>query len=283
MPSPDSSAVELAPIRDMLRLYCHALTERSVDLQDLKQLVEKNIGWSKNDVATSDGAAIFLPSVVERFDLESDNFDFLKVMLTQQAGHIEFGSFEFRFDRASIQFDDLRSKIAEPADYHDHDHGHEGHHDQSSVTELTRFFKLFPNKRLALDIFSILESARVEARIMHEYRGIATAYDEMRRRTLKLRPAMILLPAREALLEFIVRLSLGQGRGMKIPSKHRNVAREIHAMTRLITEPDARVEDAAEATLRIYARLAKIKNDYHEATEFEDFNDSSNRSKRSSR
>jgi hypothetical protein len=75
----------------MLRLYCHALTERSVDLQDLKQLVEKNIGWSKSDVATSDGAAIFLPSVVERFDLESDNFDFLKVMLTQQAGHIEFG------------------------------------------------------------------------------------------------------------------------------------------------------------------------------------------------
>jgi nitric oxide reductase NorD protein len=283
MSSSDSSAVELAPIREMLRLYCHALTERSVDLQDLKQLVEKNIGWSKNDVATSDGAAIFLPSVVERFDLESDNFDFLKVMLTQQAGHIEFGSFEFRFDRASIQFDDLRSKIAEPPDYHDHDHGHEGHHEQSSVTELTRFFKLFPNKRLALDIFSILESVRVEARIMHEYRGIATAYDEMRRRTLKLRPAMILLPAREALLEFIVRLSLGQGRGMKIPSKHRNVAREIHAMTRLITEPDARVEDVAEATLRIYARLAKIKNDYHEATEFEDFNDSSNRSKRSSR
>src|SRR5688500_6851674 len=121
MSSSDSSAVALAPIREILRLCCHALTERRGALQELKQLVEKNIGWSKNDVATSDGAAIFLPSVVERFDLESDNFDFLKVMLTQQAGHIEFGSFEFRFDRASLQFDDLRSKIAEPPDYHDHD------------------------------------------------------------------------------------------------------------------------------------------------------------------
>ena len=60
MSSSDSPAVELAPIREMLRLYCHALTERSVDLQDLKQLVEKNIGWSKSDVATSDGAAIFI-------------------------------------------------------------------------------------------------------------------------------------------------------------------------------------------------------------------------------
>jgi nitric oxide reductase activation protein len=283
MSSSDSPAVELAPIREMLRLYCHALTERSVDLQDLKQLVEKNIGWSKKDVATSDGAAIFLPSVVERFDLESDNFDFLKVMLTQQAGHIEFGSFEFRFDRAATKFDNFRSKVAEPPDYHDHDHGHEGHHEHSSVTELTRFFKLFPNKRLALDIFSIVESGRVEARIMHEYRGIAKAYDEMRRRTLKLRPAMTLLPAREALLEFLVRLSLGQGRGMKIPSKHRKIAREIHAMARSIAEPDARVEDAAEATLRIYARLAKIKNDYLNETEFEKFDDSSSRSKSSSR
>ncbi len=280
MTSSDSAAVEIAPIRDMLRLYCHALTERSVDLQDLKQLVEKNIGWSKNDVATSDGAAIFLPSVVERFDLESDNFDFLKVMLTQQAGHIEFGSFDFRFDRASTKFNDLRSKVTGPPGYHDHDHGHEGHHEHASVTELTRFFKLFPNRRLALDIFSILESSRVEARIMHEYRGIAKAYDEMRRRTLQLRPEMTLLPAREALLEFMARLSLRQGRGLKVPSKHRKVAREIYTMVRRIGEPNATVEDAAEATLRIYARLAKIKNDYLNEDQFEFFTESSIRSNR---
>jgi hypothetical protein len=204
-------------------------------------------------------------------------------MLTQQAGHIEFGSFDFRFDRASTKFVDFRSKVTEPPGYHDHDHGHEGHHEHSSVTELTRFFKLFPNRRLALDIFSILESGRVEARIMHEYRGIAKAYDEMRRRTLKLRPEMTLLPAREALLEFMARLSLGGGRGLKVPSKHRKAAREIHTMAQLIGEPDATVEDAAEATLRIYARLAKIKNDYLNEDQFELFTESSIRSKRSSR
>jgi len=175
MSSTNSSAVELAPIREMLGFYCHALTERRVELQDLKQLVDKNIGWSKNDIATSDGAAIFLPAVVERFEGRADNYDFLKVMLTQQAGHLEFGSFEFEFDRPSTRFTDLRPSIKEPAAYHDHDHGHEGHHEQESVTELTRFFRLFPNKRLALDVFSIVESARVEARIMEHYRGIAVA------------------------------------------------------------------------------------------------------------
>ncbi|MGH7798084.1 MAG: nitric oxide reductase activation protein NorD [Candidatus Binatia bacterium] len=281
MSSSDSPAVEIAPIREMLRLYCHALTERSVDLQDLRQLVEKNIGWSKNDVATSDGTAIFLPVVVERFDTQSDNFDFLKVMLTQQAGHIEFGSFKFKFDRAATRFEDLRPKLAEPPDYHAHDHGYEGHHGHPGATELTRFFRLFPNKRLALDIFSILESSRVEARVMHDYRGIAKAYDEMRRLTLTLRLEMVLLPAREALLEYLVRLGLGQTHGMKVPSKHRKVAQEIGAMARLLIEPGATVEDAAEATLRIYARLAKINNDYLEETEFVKFDDSSKRSSRS--
>ena len=277
MTNAESAAVELTPLRDMLKLYCHALTERSVDLQDLKQLVEKNIGWSKDDVATSDGAAIFLPAVVERFAARSDNFDYLKVMLTQQAGHIEFGSFDFRFERAATRFDDLRPRVPEAPEYHDHDHGHEGHHEHSSVTELTRFFKLFPNKRLAMDIFTILESGRVEARVLHEYRGMAAAYDRMRRRTLKLRPEMTLLPAREALLEFMVRLSLGAGRQLKIPSRHRKVARELHALARSAAEPDARVEDSAEATLRVYSRLAKIKNDYLEESEFEKFTEGSSR------
>jgi nitric oxide reductase NorD protein len=276
--SPDSPAVELAPIREMLRFYCHALTERSVDLQDLKQLVDKNIGWSKNDVATSDGAAIFLPSTIERFGAQADNFDFLKVMLTQQAGHIEFGSFAFEFERPAIKFADLRVKLREPLDYHDHDHGHEGHHDHPTLTELTRFFRLFPNKRLALDIFSILESGRVEARVMLEYRGIAKNYEEMRGRTLKFRPAMTLLPAREALLEFTARLSLGQNRGLQIPSKHRDTADEIHAIMELLAKADATVEDAAEATLRLYRRLAKVKNDYLEESAFEIFSEESNRS-----
>src|SRR5215475_8415468 len=224
MPASDSSAVELAPIREMLRLYCQALTERSVDLQDLKQLVDRNIGWSKNDVATSDGVAIFLPSSIKRFEAQADNFDFLKVMLTQQAGHIEFGSFEFEFDRPSTRFADLRPKLAAPPEYHDHDHGREGHHEVASVTELTRFFKLFPNKRLALDVFSLVESARVEARIMREYHGIALSYREMRRRTLALRQELIFLPAREALLEFMIRLSLGQTESLRIPKKHVKLA-----------------------------------------------------------
>ena len=268
METVESPVVELAPLRDMLRLYCHALTERSIELQDIQQLVDKNIGWSKSDAATSDGAAIFLPTTVERFAAQSDNFAFLKVTLTQQAGHIEFGSFEFKFTRPSTQFDDLRPRLTAPPEYHDHDHGHEGHHERPTATELTRFFRLFPNKRLALDIFSVLESGRVEFRVMQEYRGIAPVYRAMRERVLALRPEITLLPAREALLEYLVRLSLGQSGSIKIPQRRLKVAREIGQMAAAVFRRDAIVEDSAEATLRIYARLARVANDYLEENQF---------------
>ena len=66
----------------------------------------------------------------------------------------------------------------------------------------------------------------------------------------------------------MIRLSLGQTDGMKVPKKQVKVTREIATMVRLLVEPGATVEDAAEATLRIYARLAKVKNDYLDENEF---------------
>ena len=85
----------------------------------------------------------------------------------------------------------------------------------------------------------------------------------MRRRTLKLRPEITLLPAREALLEFVVRLSLGQ-REKKIPLPRGKVAcGRLRTMVQVCSASrGATVEDTAEAALRIYAHLAKLKNDY---------------------
>ena len=262
MSSANSPVVELAPLREMLRMYCRAISERSVELQDLRQLVEKNIGWARDDVATSDGAAIFLPDVIERFESRNENFEFLKVMLTQQAAHIEFGSFEFQFDRPSTRFPDLRPRLGSQADHHGH------HHDYPTPTELTRFFRLFPNKLLALDIFSIVESARIEARVIREYRGIAPVYRSMRERVLALRPEIIFLPAREALLELLIRVSLGQNGALKVPAEYKGAAIDAVRLLCAACGRGATVEDAAEATLRIDAILSRVANEFLEENLF---------------
>lgn len=268
----DSAAIELAPLREMLRMYCHALSERNIELQDLAQLVEKNIGWSRTDVATSDGTAIFLPSIVERFDGSAENFEFLKVMLTQQAGHLEFGSFDFQFKRSSTRFDDLRPKLAK-AVQHDHadDHGHQHHHhddEEGSLPELSRFFDLFANKKLALDIFSVVESSRIEAAVMRAYRGIAPVYQNLRQRTLSLRQELTLLPARESLIELMIRLSLGHTGAIRVPAQHVDVAHRIAELFAAAMAQGATIEDSAEASLRLYFLLARVANEFLEAEQF---------------
>jgi nitric oxide reductase NorD protein len=259
----DSSAVELAPLREMLRMYCHALSERGVELQDLQQLIDKNIGWSRADVATSDGSAIFLPAIIERFDGHEENFAFMKVMLTQQSGHIEFGSFAFEFDRPSTKFQDLRPRLIKLSERNRINDG------VLAATELGRFFQLFPNKRLAFDIFSIIESTRVEASVAQEYRGIAPVYQAMKERTLALRQEVIYLPAREALLEFMIRRSLGKAReSIRVPAAHSDTAIAIDRCLQTVACRDATVEDAAEASLRIYGLLSKVPNDNIDAAQF---------------
>jgi nitric oxide reductase NorD protein len=285
MSDSNSTAVELEPIRDMLRIYCRALSERGVELQNLQQLVDKNIGWSRNDVATSDGSAIFLPAVVDRFDGQADNYEFLKVMLTQQAGHVEFGSFDFEFDRPSTLFHDLRRRLDQRAEPVAHEQYAGLEDDQGPAAGLVRFFQLFPNKRLALDIFSIAESTRVENRVMTKYRGIAPAYHAMRRRSLALRQEILFLPAREALLEFLTRVSLGLSGTLRVPAEHVEAAGDLSRLLSQLATREATVEDSAEATIRIYLLLAPAMNEYLEESKFATVEVSeitSRRSKRSS-
>jgi hypothetical protein len=111
----------------------------------------------------------------------------------------------------------------------------------------------------------------------------------MRERVLAVRQAMVLLPAREALLELLIRVSLGQSGAFKVPAEQKRAADEIVGLIRSSCEHGATVEDAAEATLRIYAILSRVANEFLEENQFaairiEDEGSSrSNRSNRSNR
>ena len=41
---------------------------------------------------------------------------------------------------------------------------------------MQRFFNLFEDRKLALDIFTVVEDGRLDFRVKHEYPGIKAAY-----------------------------------------------------------------------------------------------------------
>lgn len=280
-----SSSVELDRVRDVIRMYCRMLAGQEIEVQAAQQLVDKNIGWFQGELPTTEGSTIYLPKVINRHQSKEHNFGFFKVISTHQTGHIEFGSFQFRFDRPSTLFQDLRAELtnskttesnpannSDPADSHEEtDQSTNGH--QAAATPMTQFFDLFPDRRLGTDVFTILESTRIDASVMRAYRGLAVIYEMVQQDALSSRPDVTDLPAREALVEFMIRVSLGQTSDLMAPKAHMDTARELRKLVRMMREDTATVEDTAEAAIRACALLSKVKNDEISEDQFDNLDD----------
>ena len=103
-----SSSLELDRVKGILRLYCQALAGSGLEILETHELVRRNIGWVDEDSASTDGSKIFLPPVVDHYPSKQDNFSWFKVVSTHQVAHLEFGSFEYDFEKTAEQFDDRR-------------------------------------------------------------------------------------------------------------------------------------------------------------------------------
>ena len=273
-----SSGVEFQRIKDVMEMYCRGLAGAEIKLSESGELADKNIGWVSSEAPTTEGTTVFLPSLVDRYLTKMNNFNWFKVVSTHQVARLEFGSFRFEFDRPSAMFDDLRNDLAgkraaatAPAS----ENGHSPEMDAETLerpyaTDVQRFFDLFDDRKLALDIYTVVEEARLDARVKHEYRGIRSPYTQIQTDSLASRPNITELPMRQAMVEFLVRLSLQQYQGLPAPEQYKEEARQIGRIMRQVLNPEASVEDTAEATLRIYAIISQIPNEEAPPEDWED-------------
>ena len=259
-----SSSVEFARIKDLMEMYCRALAGADVELAESEDLTEKNIGWVSKEAPTTEGTTVFVPSTADRYATKPENFSLFKVISTHQVAHLEFGSFEFEYDRPSTLFEDLRPKLAEQPKTMFNEEvitERDGSAERGWITDMQRFFDIFEDRRLALDIFTVVEDARLDTRVMIEYPGIKAGYLTVQQDAVQGRPQVKSLPAREALVEFFVRVSLGQTKGLPVPSGQKDAATKISNIARRAQAFGAFVEDSAEATLRVYAIVSKVPNE----------------------
>ena len=141
--------------------------------------------------------------------------------------------------------------------------------DKEFLTQIGRFFDLFSDRKLALDVFTIVESTRVDSLVLSEYIGISETYRHVQTVSLENRPDITELPAKEALVELLIRISLGQKQHLKVPLKYIEQAEKIRNLLRLVRSPRVTVEDAAEITIRIYSVLNPVENDELQEKDFE--------------
>ncbi len=247
-----SARVELSKVGEILRLYCKALTGRNVSIQTAAALAEKGIGWVDEHRASTEGSTIFLPELMERYPEKDENFAAFKVFATHQAAHIEFGSFDFQFGRPGNLFGNLRATI--------------GNEDSSAVTNTERFFDLFPERKLASDLYTIAEDSRVDGAVKREYGGIRRTLGRMQSAELEHRPDVTRLPMRQAFVENLLRASLDGAAAVRWPRSRGDYSTVAEALGVLqqLARSGAIVEDSAEATIRLYQAAMSIPNVYEE-------------------
>ena len=242
------SAAELEKVGEVLRLYAKALTGHEIRLIPRGGSSARGAGWV---MPAHDGRAVslMLPAKIDRFPSQRENFDWYKVILTHQAGHAEFGTFQFAFDRASRLFRDWRPALAEK-----NSGGRVAADNRQALREL------FPDPLLGMTIFECVEDARVDGKVLARYPGIEPAYRQVAQQVLSERPRLRALPLREALLEGLVQASFGgTPLGEASEGLHAALESALKYLSRL-SDPIATVEDSAEASLRIYQIAAQLPN-----------------------
>ena len=242
--------IELATVEPVLRVYCQALTGRDVYFTTGKLPLPhyRNTWWTQIVSGTPPGELIniCLPPEIMQYPSYDENFAWYKSAVTQQIGHVEFGSFDFCFERESMLFENLRYQIR----------GEEG----QGESAFAKYFSLFDNRALAARAFVAMENTRINYQVKYYYPGIKQDYQRMQEEILlamQMAPGLTLKSVFCLLAEGIEAKAVSAAVTDELYGPLES-AREI---VELLCNPVATVEDAAEAAIRIY-NLALALPDY---------------------
>ena len=269
-----SSSLELDRVKGVVRLYCSALSGSTIEVLNTRELVRKNIGWVDEDTAATDGTKVFLPPVVDHYQDKGQNFAWFKVVATHQVGHLEFGSFEFAFDKPAARFTEQRrfdlekqraeewtARVAQLEQTEQSDGSAVGLEEQvGAFTDIGRFLNLFDDRKLAFDLFTVLEDCRLDYRIKMEYPGIRQSAERVQIEARTGRPKIDELPVQEALVELLIHMSLEQFADLPVPTEYEEAAIMLARILYMLRSAEVTVEDTTEAVLRAYEIISQVPN-----------------------
>ncbi len=269
-----SSRVDLDRVSELIRMYCKALTGVDVGVKASEELTAKGVGWVDESSPTTEGTTIYLPENVERYQTKDENFAVYKVFATHQAGRLEFGSFNYESATDSELF-------PQPSNGAQNGHGHGRGASVAAVvqqdaesgeihTDMERFFDQFEDRKLAHDLFTIVEDTRIDTIVKREYAGVRRAFTRLQQSAAERRRPVEDMPARQAMVENLLRASLDEVGRIRWPQELSEELRTPLRILNRIREDGATVQDTAAATALLYEWLSNVPNVELESEDWSD-------------
>jgi len=258
------SGVPLRTIARSLKLFAQGLCGTDVAIQSLPETQEPGKEPPRATVS-ADGRTILLPSLLRRYPTHEENVRLYTVMAAHEAGHLEFGTYDLsiaslgdliadvqrRYVRDSRDERDAREKPVVPFPQ-------VSPVAQSDVASLADLFALYPQPGVIRDLWTVLEDARVEYLLRHEYPGLKAdlarqAQDAIRTHTLTQG-----MTVREIVVDALLLLSTAEPGTFTIPGSIAGVVDRAWAQCREILTPTATAADVVRVADRVYVLLDEL-------------------------
>ncbi len=224
-----SVGMDLEKVSRILGIYVDALSGGRLSIQG-------------NEEIYTDTRTIFLPNNIAEFRSEQDNFRIFKVIAAHKYGQMRYRSFDIDLNKISDTISALSN----------------GYNKQlQEASSIENFFNLFPDRRLALDIFSVVENTRVERRLRQEFKGLRRDLDFILEVAFAKRPEFAVLSKKDAIMEALLQtLSKGEvKRGLL--EELSGVVDRCYKLVEEMLKSRTTAEDSARVTAQIYEIIEK--------------------------
>lgn len=227
------SGVALRSVARVLKLFAEGLSGCPVTICETTSIPSR-----------TERGTIRLPARMSVYRSREDNLRVYKVLTAQEAGRLEYGTYDVPLGR----LDDLAAQAC--LRY--------GHPPVTSLGTLEELFRLYPHPMLVRDLWALAEDARVEACLKAEYPGLRRDIEAVAREEVSKRSLTHGLSAREMVVELLLQLSAGDPDQVRVPPALEEVVGRAWASLQSVARPDATAEAVVRAVHRAYVLIEEL-------------------------
>jgi len=259
------SGVPLRQIARSVKLFAQGLCGADVTIRSLPDLDPAGQAAPESLRATvsPDGRTIALPALLRRYPTREQNLRLYTVMTAHEAGHLEFGTYSLSLGRLADLIHVVRTRYRpspppSPPRGEDNGEGQSGMAQSPSIQSLKELFALYPQPGLVRDLWTVLEDARVEYRLQHEYPGLKRDLAVLAREAVRTRSFTHGLSVREMIVDYLLLLTTADPGTVRIPDSIADIVDQLWALCQRILTPTASAEETIRLVDRLYLTMEEM-------------------------
>lgn len=235
------SGVPLRRVARRIKLFVQGLCGTDVTIAALP---DSPAASPARATVSADGRTISLPAVLRRYPTAEANERLYLVMAAHEAGHVEFGTYRLRLESLADVVQLVRQRYGRPTD--------------ATSDTLKALFQLYPHPRLAQDVWTVLEDARIDFLLQAEYPGLRRELAQLAAEAVVPRDPAHGLTVKELIVDCLLRLSTGESADSAVPHAVKDEVSILWTMCQPLFQTTATAERSVRLAHDLYVRMEEL-------------------------